>query len=115
MLNHNIVSIILKKAHKCHCWHDAIKDFCFDHTTDPDDYRYMKQKLWYYSCWHSVGDLHHKYYFRNSYYEWYYLTENYHNSLENKTLYIHKLPNLNLPFVYYKKLKILNSKKKLAI
>jgi hypothetical protein len=44
MLNNNIISLILKKAHKCHCWQDSLKDYCFDHTTDPDDYLYMSME-----------------------------------------------------------------------
>jgi hypothetical protein len=41
MLNHNIISLILKKAHKCHCMKDALNEYCFDHITNSDDYRYM--------------------------------------------------------------------------
>ena len=44
MLNHNIINLILKKAGKCHCWKDSIKDYCFDHTIDPDDYYYMSME-----------------------------------------------------------------------
>lgn len=44
MLNHNIISIILKKAHKCHCWQDSIKNYCADHVINIDDLYYMSME-----------------------------------------------------------------------
>jgi hypothetical protein len=41
MLNYNVINIILKKACKCHCYQDAIVDYCFDHTTNEDDFQFM--------------------------------------------------------------------------